>query len=147
MNLSEFLPFAVGTTIVLFLIVGERSPHMKTSLSHLVLTTAVILGSILLTSCYTELALNNDEPDAAVDTQATEIIEPPPTAVIVEPVYVPIRPPVFRPPVAATPAPGVATQPSPQPSHRDIGNQRTGSSSAQEGPGTVRTSGSTRGGR
>ncbi len=121
---------------------------MKSSLFHLGLGTAMVLGSMLLTGCYTQLALNNDEPDATVDTQAAEIIEPPPTAVIVEPVYVPIRPPIFRPPIAATSAPGTVSEPSPQPTHRDIGNERTGSSPRQENPGSpARTNGSTRGGR
>lgn len=121
---------------------------MKPVRSLLVASTAVILASALLGGCYTQLALNSDESEAVADTQSTEISQPLPTAIIVEPVYIPVAPPLSPLPVARSSDHGASVQPASQPSQRDIGNQRTGSSSGQENSGsTVRTSGSTHGGR
>jgi hypothetical protein len=120
---------------------------MKPIRPFVVVSAAVVLGAVLIGGCYTQLALNNDDTEAVTDSESTEVVQPTPTAVVVEPIYVPVRPPISRLPIATTSTPGAVTQPSPQPI-REIGNERTGSSSGQEHSGPpVRTSGPTRGGR
>lgn len=92
--------------------------------------------------------LNNDDSEAVADSEWTEVVQPPPTAIFVEPIYVPIRPSFAPLPVATRSGSGTGTQTSPQPSQRDIGSQRSGSSSGQASSSTpVRSNGSTRGGR
>lgn len=111
---------------------------MKTLRSYLVLSAVMILGSSLLSGCYTQLALNDDGPEAVVDTQAPVWIEPPPIVIIIEPPYYP-------PPVVGVSTPSVGMQ---QPI-RDIGNQRSGSDRSERAGSSSnsRTTGSTRGGR
>lgn len=121
---------------------------MKPIRSLLVVPVTVALGAMLVSGCYTQLALNNDDSEAVADSEWTEVVQPPPTAIFVEPIYVPIRPSFAPLPVATRSGSGTGTQTSPQPSQRDIGSQRSGSSSGQASSSTpVRSNGSTRGGR
>lgn len=108
--------------------------------------SAAVLGAVLFSGCYTQLALNTDDSEGIPDSDAIEVVQPAPVGVIVEPIYVPVQPPPVRLPVATTS--GSQPQAPPQPSIREIGSQRTGSASSQGNSGSSgRTNGSTRGGR
>jgi len=122
---------------------------MKTIKSCLVLSVVMILGSMLLGGCYTQLALNDDESAGVVDPQSPVTILPPPILIIVEPVVVPIWPSYDPSPGVGISAPGAGTQPQSELARRDFGNQRSGSGRSEpSGSGsTTRTTGSTRGGR
>ncbi len=99
----------------------------------------VVLGSALLGGCYTQLALNDDEPDSTAASQLVAVPEPAPTIIVM--------PPLYEQPWVSPPSVTVAPPPAPESQTRDIGNQR--SSPAQTGStGTdTRTMGATRGGR
>lgn len=103
----------------------------------LLLASTTILGG-----CYTQLAVNSEEPAVAYDTPTVEIFQPPPVIIIVDPVISP--PPVYEPlPV------GVVTRPAPaqQSPSRDIGNHRSDSGRSGSRDSDNRTTGPGRGGR
>ena len=119
---------------------------MKPIRKPLALSVVMSLGFLLLGGCYTQLALNEDEPANAVETQPV-IVGPPPTIIIIQPI---VDPPWYSPPAV-----GVVAPPAPsQPPIRDIGNQRSdagnersGSGRSESGGTGVRATGPTRGGR
>ncbi len=123
---------------------------MKTIESWLVLAAGIILGSSLLGGCYTQLALNDDEPAAMVDPQSTEIIQPLPAVIlIIEPVVYPIPPPYYPPLAVGTSSPSTGSQPQSEAPNRNFGNQRS-SSNRSDPTGSksgTRPTGATRGGR
>jgi len=150
MNMRDFDSFSLGTRIALLTLASERIEDMKTIKSCTLLSAVVILGGLLSSGCYTQLALNDDEPEAVVDPQPIEIIQPPPTVIIIEPVFFPAPPPYYAPPVVGTSFPSSAgSQPQSKPKSRDFGNQRSnsgGSGPAGSSSGT-RSTGATRRGR
>jgi ABC-type Fe3+-hydroxamate transport system substrate-binding protein len=107
----------------------------------------VLLVSVLIAGCYTQLAITDDEPETVPVPQATEIVEPPPVVVVMEPILEIPPPPYFPPPAVVVPAPAPVAQPQPEASRREIGNHRSGSSESKSGSSDARTSGSTRNGR
>jgi hypothetical protein len=112
---------------------------MKTTGLFLILSVA-----ILASGCYTQLALNNDGPEAEVASEPL-VAEPPPIVIVVEPIFVPIVPPYYPPPAVGVPSPSPVTQPD----HtiRDIGNQRGPSGRPDRSDTGSRSIGSARGGR
>jgi hypothetical protein len=127
--MRRFRSFLNGTAIVLYYSVRPKERTMKTIGLSFILSVGM-----LVSGCYTQLALNNDETETAV------VVQPSPVVVIVEPVFVPVVYP-YPPPAVGVPAPSPVTQPGNP--IRDIGNQR-GSSGRDTGS---RNTGSSRGGR
>ncbi|MBI1804758.1 MAG: hypothetical protein HY033_13540 [Ignavibacteriae bacterium] len=115
---------------------------MKTIILSFLLSVAMLTGG-----CYTQLALNDENSDAAVEPEPTNVdpivvFQPPPIVVIIQPIIVPIEPPYVPPPTVVVSPPG-GTQQKPAQQDRDFGNHRSGSVNAEG----VRTIGSSRSGR
>ena len=119
--------------------------QMKTSGAYLALSAVAVFGSLLLSGCYTQFALKDDDSEAVADSQSTLIDEPPPTVIVIEPVFVPVVPPQYPPPIIGSPAPVSGNPPAPVPPRREIGNHRTGDTGSGAGDAGQRTNGSTRG--
>jgi hypothetical protein len=120
----------------------RKGPTMKTP--GLLL---VVLAAMLLSGCYTQLALNSDEPEPVAEAQSPEIIQPPPVVIIWEPVFNPDPPSYYPPPLAGAAAPAPAIPQKPDSPTRDIGNHRPDSGRSEATDSGTRTTGSTRGGR
>lgn len=115
---------------------------MKPLESSLLALAMGIFGSLLISGCYTQLAITSDEPAEADHPEPTSIYQPPPTAVVLEGrIFLPVEIQNSPLPVAATASSGSAARPQSTSEHRETGNQRTASSS------TTRTGGLTRSGR
>ena len=84
---------------------------------------------MVLSGCYTQFAVTRDEPEAVADTEQVEAYQPPPTVIIVEPVFNPDPPPYYAPPHVGVPSQGSVVQTPPESTKRDIGNTRSGSGS------------------
>ena len=133
-------------TIALLITSLERINPVKTFRLYLLGSVAVVFGSALLSGCYTQLALNNDDQEAVVDSESTGMVGDLPTGTTVEPIIVVVPPPYYPlpiPVVSGPVAPPPATQPQQDQQVREIGNHRGPEASGSNG----RTSGPTRGGR
>ena len=142
-------PCSLGTRVASLFGSMKGSNDMKTFESYLVLSAVMILGSLLMSGCYTQLALNEDEAAAVVDNQSPEIIQPPPIIIIIEPVAYPVPTPYYPPPAVGTSTPSTGSQPQSEAPNRNFGNQRS-SSNRSDPTGSksgTRPTGATRGGR
>ena len=92
----------------------------------------VYLAAMVLSGCYTQFAVTRDEPEAVADTEQVDMLQPPPTAIIVEPVYNPEPPPYYALPFVGVPSQGSVVQTPPESPKRDIGNTRSGSGSSSD---------------
>jgi hypothetical protein len=111
--------------------------------------SVMILGSSLLGGCYTQLALNDEEPAVVIDTHSSVTVLPPPLVISVEPFVVPILPSYDPSPGFEISASEAGAHPQSESARRSIGNQRSDSGrSESSGPSsTTRTVGSARGQR
>ena len=119
---------------------------MRPMTSYALLASVLFFSSLLLTGCYTQLAIGTDDPEGIDEPLASDIAQPPPPIYIYEPVpiYPVAAPPTFWPsPAVSSPvvtSPAVGVQPVAQPARRETGSTRTSSSD-------TRSSGNTRRGR
>jgi hypothetical protein len=120
---------------------------MKTIRLNPALSIVTILASLVLSSCYTQLALHDDESASVVDPQSPVVVEPAPAVIVVEPVVLSAGAQYNPLPVATVSVPSVGTQSKSEPPHRDFGTQRSGFRDSGPASSGTRTTGSTRGGR
>jgi len=105
----------------------------------------ILSVAMLVSGCYTQLALNNDEAEATIVSEPVIMEQPYPVAMVIEPIFVPIAPPYYPPPAVGVSAPSPAVQPDH--AARDVGNRR-GPSGRSVGSDTgSRNTGLSRGGR
>jgi hypothetical protein len=125
---------------------------MKKISSTLMPIAIVLLGPLLGSGCYTQLALNDDEPDGIDEPQPVVVVAPPPVVIVPPPILVgplPDPSPVIPVPVIGTSSSFTVSQAPSGSDRRDIGNHRPGSGrsdAAGSGSGR-RDTGSARGGR
>lgn len=98
---------------------------------------------ILVSGCYTQLALTDDQTDDSLAVESTTVQGPPAVGVVLEPVFIPVGRPHDLPQALKAPSPAPAPQVQPVQQKREIGNQR---SSAGDPQGS-RSTGTNRGGR
>ena len=116
--------------------------HMKSPNSSILALATGIIGSLLISGCYTQLAITSDEPEETAASEPTSIYQPAPTAIAFESAIIfPVTIQNYPSPVAITSSPGPVAQPQSTSGYRETGNQRSAPSS------TSRTGGSTRSAR
>lgn len=98
---------------------------------------------ILVSGCYTQLALNDNQTDDSLAVESAVVQGPPAVGVVLEPMFVPVVHPHHLPVALQAPASGPAPQAQPVQQKREIGNQRSDTGDSQGS----RSTGSHRGGR